>query len=517
MFAEDQVDTEQVEQEEDNPHREIPQWDYGTSLNPQLGNLSSPLMLRGNYLTIRTNVFTIKKIVLTSSTEHGIMAVAQPEVLQNYMFPISEILASKILLYRTSINQLMSPTHENSSHHKLLIITGPSSMKEPFQSVRCGQWLSTVAGNRQYLPSTIRDVHDNTPGNLREHLIQIYKTKNYIGLRNYHISKSFFDEKTVNSLNSILLSMRANATRYDDSMLPTLSTVESKLGLPLFRTLLVELAQYCPLAVSLSNTISPQYFSDLCCFGLLDSSFLESQLHRELVSGLSYPCGFQTDEINGYKLEKAKESMITSSASHRFLSVTKNGSVTQVETIGNHDTFCVLPIRPFLESFQECNGYTLYDENIYKLFEESLIRELETLKDQIGFGNQLKLLIDVGLSDHKDYIIKSKAVIAIIKSQSIYKNLLGFMVDSGNDYLPKNIDPVEVNPLNHRSNAYQFSNMRTKLMKIQSDKEVPNYESFIYAHALIRLISETNELKRLDLLDEATVDIAKLDYNTLAG
>ncbi|KAG7192058.1 3-deoxy-7-phosphoheptulonate synthase [Scheffersomyces spartinae] len=88
------------------------------------------------------------------------------------------------------------------------------------------------------------------------------------------------------------------------------------------------------------DTISPQYFSDFLSFGAIGARTTESQLHRELASGLSFPIGFKngTDGNVGVALDAVQ----ASSKGHHFMGVTKDGMAAITTTKGNDNCFIIL-------------------------------------------------------------------------------------------------------------------------------------------------------------------------------
>ncbi|KAI3477883.1 hypothetical protein L1887_60189 [Cichorium endivia] len=111
-------------------------------------------------------------------------------------------------------------------------------------------------------------------------------------------------------------------------------------GLKIARNLLVDLtAQGVPVACEVLDTISPQYTSDLYSWGAIGARTTESQLHRELVSGLSMPIGFKNGTDGG--LGVAVDAIRASSQPHAFMGVTEQGLAAIVRTVGNADLHIV--------------------------------------------------------------------------------------------------------------------------------------------------------------------------------
>lgn len=112
-------------------------------------------------------------------------------------------------------------------------------------------------------------------------------------------------------------------------------------GLRLSRQLFVDLtSKGMPIASEMLDTISPQFLADLLSVGAIGARTTESQLHRELASGLSFPVGFKNGTDGS--LGVAIDAMGAVRHPHHFLSVTKPGVVAIVGTTGNEDCFVIL-------------------------------------------------------------------------------------------------------------------------------------------------------------------------------
>lgn len=112
-------------------------------------------------------------------------------------------------------------------------------------------------------------------------------------------------------------------------------------GLKIARQLFCDLTNKgMPLASEMLDTISPQFLADLLSVGAVGARTTESQLHRELASGLSFPVGFKngTDGTLGVAID----AIGAVRHPHHFLSVTKPGVVAIVGTVGNEDAFVIL-------------------------------------------------------------------------------------------------------------------------------------------------------------------------------
>lgn len=112
-------------------------------------------------------------------------------------------------------------------------------------------------------------------------------------------------------------------------------------GLRLARQLFVDLTDKgMPIASEMLDTISPQFLADCLSVGAIGARTTESQVHRELASGLSFPVGFKNGTDGS--LDVAVDAIGAVKHPHHFLSVTKPGVVSIVGTIGNEDCFVIL-------------------------------------------------------------------------------------------------------------------------------------------------------------------------------
>jgi len=112
-------------------------------------------------------------------------------------------------------------------------------------------------------------------------------------------------------------------------------------GLRIARQLLLDINRLgVPAASEFLDVISPQYIGDLISWGAIGARTTESQVHRELASGLSAPVGFKNGTDGNVKI--AIDAIQAAARAHHFLSVHKNGQVSIVETRGNKDCHVIL-------------------------------------------------------------------------------------------------------------------------------------------------------------------------------
>lgn len=118
-------------------------------------------------------------------------------------------------------------------------------------------------------------------------------------------------------------------------------TYDINLGLETARKFLLDVNELgMPAAMEFLDTITPQYTADLVSWGAIGARTTESQVHRELASGLSCPVGFKNGTDGGARV--AIDAIKAASSPHRFLSVTKDGESAIIATKGNEDCHVIL-------------------------------------------------------------------------------------------------------------------------------------------------------------------------------
>lgn len=154
-------------------------------------------------------------------------------------------------------------------------------------------------------------------------------------------------------------------------------------GLRMARGLLLRLAEMgIPAATEFLDTITPQYISDLIAWGAIGARTTESQIHRELASGLSMPIGFKNGTTGSVQI--AIDGIISSAHPHCFLSVTKQGVSAIVNTAGND--CCHLILRGSTEGPN---------------YEGKFITEAWNMQQKAGIDNRLMVDFSHGNSHKK--------------------------------------------------------------------------------------------------------------------
>jgi len=112
-------------------------------------------------------------------------------------------------------------------------------------------------------------------------------------------------------------------------------------GVRLARRVLLDIADRgLPTATEFLDPITPQYLADLVAYGAIGARTTESQIHRELASGLSMPVGFKNGTDGSTQV--AVDACLSARSSHWFPSVTKEGAVAVFQTTGNPDAHVIL-------------------------------------------------------------------------------------------------------------------------------------------------------------------------------
>src|SRR5215467_2475608 len=221
-----------------------------------------------------------------------IKEVLSPEQIRRE-FPVSEKAALTTFETRRAIHRIL-----HGADDRLLVIVGPCSIHDPKAAVEYARRLNPEKDHHESELLIVMRVYFEKPRT----------TVGWKGLINDpHLDNSF---------------------RIND-------------GLKIGRKLLLELNNNgMPAGVEYLDVISPQYIADVVSWGAIGARTTESQIHRELASGLSCPVGFKNGTDGSLKI--AVDAIRTSQHPHHFLSVTKLGHSAIVSTLGNEDCHIIL-------------------------------------------------------------------------------------------------------------------------------------------------------------------------------
>lgn len=222
----------------------------------------------------------------------GINPLISPAVLAYYL-PITEHVATVVHNARAEADAIL-----NRSDDRLLAIVGPCSIHDPAAALEYAELLKAEAER------------------LKEDLCIIMRV--------------YFEKpRTTVGWKGLI-----NDPKLDDSF-------DINQGLRVARKLLIDLANMgMPAGTEFLDTISPQYIADLIAWGAIGARTTESQIHRELASGLSMPVGFKNG--TGGSIQLALDAILSASRPHHFLSVTKQGVSAIVSTTGNQSCHLIL-------------------------------------------------------------------------------------------------------------------------------------------------------------------------------
>lgn len=222
----------------------------------------------------------------------GMQEVIAPDQCHAEM-PITDAAAQTACTTREAIHQILAKKDD-----RLLVVVGPCSIHDPQAAIEYAKKLKVLKDELQDDLLIVMRVYFEKPRT----------TVGWKGLINDPDLNSSFD---VNK------------------------------GLRVARRLLLDLAELgIPAATEYLDLITPQYFADLIAWGAIGARTTESQVHRELASGLSCPVGFKNATDGGIKI--AIDAIRSANSPHNFLSVTKAGRSAIFSTTGNEDAHIIL-------------------------------------------------------------------------------------------------------------------------------------------------------------------------------
>lgn len=220
--------------------------------------------------------------------------VVLPPVAIKEKYPLTDVARKTVLEARKDIEKIISGEDD-----RLVVITGPCSIHDPQAAIEYAQKLSVL---REQYKDTLHII-------MRVYFEKPRTTVGWKGL----INDPYLD----------------GSYKIND-------------GLRIGRKLMLDVNNLgVPAAVEFLDILSPQYFDELISWGAIGARTTESQLHREMASGLSCPVGFKNNTDGSIKI--AIDAIQAAKAEHSFLTVTKYGHSAIVRTQGNE--FCHLILR----------------------------------------------------------------------------------------------------------------------------------------------------------------------------
>ncbi|MBN2546375.1 MAG: 3-deoxy-7-phosphoheptulonate synthase [Spirochaetes bacterium] len=199
-------------------------------------------------------------------------------------------------------------------------------------------------------------------------------------------------------------------------------------GLKLARKLLAQInAMGMPCATEMLDPVIPQYIADFISWAAIGARTTESQTHRELASGLSFPIGFKNSTTGN--IDIAINAIISSRQSHHFIGIDKKGQTSILKTSGNKYTHLIL---------RGSDKTPNYYEECIESTEELIIKS--NLKPNI--------IIDCSHGNSSKQFKRQKNVLKYIIDLKNYgnKSIKGFMLESnlkeGNQVIPENKNEI---------------------------------------------------------------------------
>ena len=236
----------------------------------------------------------------------------------------------------------------------------------------------------------------------------------------YIVIRLYFEKpRTINGWKGFLYDPELNnSNKIDEGLIKT-------------RKLLIEITKMrIPIATEFLDTIIPQYIDDLISWGCIGARTVESQLHRQLASGLSMAIGFK-NRTDGNKII-AVNGMLSCKEPHSFLGIDINGSASIINTNGNKNTCIVLR--------GDCiNGNNFNTSNIV---ETKLLLEKNNLNKGIIIDTSHDNTLCNGKKNFKQQIDNCKY---ISNEWKINQNIIGLMIESNINEGKQNIEkkPLE--------------------------------------------------------------------------
>ncbi|MDA9315499.1 3-deoxy-7-phosphoheptulonate synthase [Gammaproteobacteria bacterium] len=293
-----------------------------------------------NYLTDNTRIIDRQKVP------------APYELINN--LPLTEKISKLVYGTRNEISQIL---HDKDD--RLLVVVGPCSIHDPKSAIEYGKKL----------------IEENIK----------FKEDLLIVMRVY-----FEKPRTTVGWKGLI-----NDPDLDE-------TYKISKGVELARRLLIDLAEMgLPAGTEFLDPISPQYITDVISWGAIGARTAESQIHRELASGLSCPIGIKNGTDGS--LKAAIDGIQAANHSHVFLGATKEADIAMLKTAGNNDSHIILrggkepnfdveSIETTLAALREAeiNESIMIDAshgNSQKKFKQQ-ISVVDSISDQICSGNK---------------------------------------------------------------------------------------------------------------------------------
>ncbi|PLX77910.1 MAG: 3-deoxy-7-phosphoheptulonate synthase [Desulfuromonas sp.] len=293
----------------------------------------------------------------------GISPIIAPAELKQ-VFPLSGESAEFVTESRTAIQNILS-----NRDRRLMAVVGPCSIHDPDAAIDYAKKLATLS----------KELEDQLLLVMR---VYFEKPRTTIGW------KGLINDPDLNGTHQI-----------------------SK-GLGVARRLLCRITDLgLPVATEMLDPITPQYMADLLSWGAIGARTTESQVHREMASGLSFPVGFKNGTDGS--LQIALDAMKSALHAHNFLGINSEGKTSIIKTTGNCDVHIVLR-----------------GGNNGPNFSAADIRSTEEMLEKAGLGNGI--MVDCSHANSSKDHEKQPAVLSEVIEQIVSgdKSINSVMIES---------------------------------------------------------------------------------------
>ena len=208
-------------------------------------------------------------------------------------FPINDEISKLVYGTRNEISQIL-----HGKDDRLFIVVGPCSIHDPLSALEYAEMLADA--NKKFNENLLI-------------IMRVYfeKPRTTVGW------KGLINDPDINE------------------------TFDIAKGVEIARKLLIDIASIgLPAGTEFLDPISPQYVTDIISWGAIGARTAESQIHRELASGLSCPIGIKNGTMGG--LKAAIDGIQAANHSHVFLGATKEADIAMLKTAGNNDAHIIL-------------------------------------------------------------------------------------------------------------------------------------------------------------------------------
>ena len=223
---------------------------------------------------------------------NSIEPIYSPNIIKNKLLLNNETYL-KIIEWRNIVSNIV-----NGKDNRLIVVVGPCSIHDPIAAIEYAHYLVKMK--------------------------EKFKNEIFIIMRVY-----FEKPRTTVGWKGLINDPNLNDTFMINK------------GLEVARKLLIEINELgIPVGCEFLDVFTPQYYSDLVTWGAIGARTTESQVHRELASGLSMPIGFKNGTSGS--LDIAVDAVVSSNNSHCFLGINEDGVVSIVTTKGNINSHIIL-------------------------------------------------------------------------------------------------------------------------------------------------------------------------------